>query len=411
MSISIDKEIAFSNFEDYIRNDKTLKDYTNNLSLFYRHITPFVKPTFANFESSTIQEQSAMFIHLVNNQDGIAEKIIRSYVSDLKELYKAKKLAAATLRSRLKGIKAIFDANEIQFYWRKINKGLPRPGKGKDRAYTREELHNMLSISNKLVDRVIITVFSSTGIRVGAWDDLTWADFFPFYESPILDKAPIVKGMGLRVYTGDAEEYWTHGTPECASYILQYKEYWKKRFGSYPQDADPLIVTETHLQPNGMVASTIRMRLVDLAVKCGLRPQLAPGRKRHTVMIDHGMRKYFNTMLRRAKVDFADKEDMMGHKVGLESSYTRYEEADFELWPEYQKAIPFLTISNEDRIRAQLVLEQKEKDVTKSMEFEISEMKKTIQNLSGDKVNSEKVQMSEEKKEKILKLLADNNLL
>jgi len=411
MNQRLEDQIAFQNFADYIRNEKTMTDYTNNLSLFYRHITPFVEPTFSNFKNNTVQEQTAMFVHLINTQDGMAEKIIRSYVSDLKELYRAKKLAAATIRSRLKGIKALFDANEIQFYWKKVNKGLPRPGKGTDRAYTREELHNMLSISNKLVDRVIITVFSSTGIRVGAWDDLTWADFFPFYDSPIPGMEPKVKGMGLRVYSGDAEEYWTHGTPECASYILQYKEHWKKRFGSYPQDADPLIVTETHLQPNGMVASTIRMRLVDLAVKCGLRPTLPPGRKRHTVMIDHGMRKYFNTMLRRAKVDFADKEDMMGHKVGLESSYTRYEEQDFELWPEYQKAIPFLTISDENRMRAQLVLEQTEKDATKSMAFELSEMKKTIQSLSGDKVNSEKVQMSEEKKERILKLLSDNNLL
>jgi len=56
-------------------------------------------------------------------------------------------------------------------------------------------------------------------------------------------------------------------------------------------------------------------------------------------------------MLRRAKVNFADKENMMGHKVGLESSYERYEEADFERFPEYQKAIPFLTIDDSSRLR------------------------------------------------------------
>ncbi len=56
-------------------------------------------------------------------------------------------------------------------------------------------------------------------------------------------------------------------------------------------------------------------------------------------------------MLRRAKVDYLDKEDMMGHKVGLEKHYERYNEEDFERFPEYQKAIPFLTISDEERIR------------------------------------------------------------
>ena len=69
--------------------------------------------------------------------------------------------------------------------------------------------------------------------------------------------------------------------------------------------------------------------------------------------IDHGFRKYFNTMMRRAKVDYLDKEDMMGHKVGLESHYERYNEEDFERFPEYRKAVPFLTVSDEERLRVE----------------------------------------------------------
>ena len=75
---------------------------------------------------------------------------------------------------------------------------------------------------------------------------------------------------------------------------------------------------------------------------------MMPGKKRYEVQLDHGFRKYFNTMLRRARVNFADKEDMVGHKTGLESSYERYVE-DFERFSEYQKAIPFLTISDAAR--------------------------------------------------------------
>jgi len=41
----------------------------------------------------------------------------------------------------------------------------------------------------------------------------------------------------------------------------------------------------------------------------------------------------------------------MGHKVGLEKHYERYQEEDFERFPEYQKAIPFLTISDEEKLR------------------------------------------------------------
>ena len=80
---------------------------------------------------------------------------------------------------------------------------------------------------------------------------------------------------------------------------------------------------------------------------------MIPGKNRYVVQLDHGFRKYFNTMLRRAKVDFADKEDMMGHKVALESSYEIYEEADFERFAEYPKAIPFLTIDDSVRKQAE----------------------------------------------------------
>ena len=52
-------------------------------------------------------------------------------------------------------------------------------------------------------------------------------------------------------------------------------------------------------------------------------------------------------------MDYLDKEDMMGHSTGLEKHYERYCEEDFERFPEYQKAIPFLTISDGERLRAE----------------------------------------------------------
>ena len=57
--------------------------------------------------------------------------------------------------------------------------------------------------------------------------------------------------------------------------------------------------------------------------------------------------------MRRAKVNYLDKEDMMGHKIGLETHYERYLEDDFERFSEYQKAIPLLTISDDERMRVE----------------------------------------------------------
>ena len=50
----------------------------------------------------------------------------------------------------------------------------------------------------------------------------------------------------------------------------------------------------------------------------------------------------------------------MGYKVGLEKNYERYNEEDFEIFPEYEKAIPFLTISDEERSKLIIIKKQKE---------------------------------------------------
>ena len=76
-------------------------------------------------------------------------------------------------------------------------------------------------------------------------------------------------------------------------------------------------------------------------------------------------------MMRRAKVEYLDKEDMMGHKVGLEKHYERYNEDDFERFPEYQKAITFLTISDTERMKFE---NQQLKEEKSSLERKIPEM-------------------------------------
>ena len=84
-------------------------------------------------------------------------------------------------------------------------------------------------------------------------------------------------------------------------------------------------------------------------------------------------------MMRRAKVDYLDKEDMMGHSNGLEGSYERYEESDFERFPEYQKAIPFLTISDEERDKVALMQQQQENDELEKKNQELEEKNNQVE--------------------------------
>lgn len=83
-------------------------------------------------------------------------------------------------------------------------------------------------------------------------------------------------------------------------------------------------------------------------------------------------------MMRRAKVNYLDKEDMMGHKVELEQAYERYQEEDFERFPEYQKAIPFLTISDEERLRIEAAQKQEDIEGLEQKNTEIENLQKRV---------------------------------
>ena len=97
-------------------------------------------------------------------------------------------------------------------------------------------------------------------------------------------------------------------------------------------------------------------------------------------------------MMRRAKVNFLDKEDMMGHSVGLERHYERYQEDDFERFPEYQKAITFLTISNEERVKTEnKTKEEKIKQMESEKDTLIHRLEKEIKSRENTERNVEKI--------------------
>ena len=68
-------------------------------------------------------------------------------------------------------------------------------------------------------------------------------------------------------------------------------------------------------------------------------------------MRSHGLRKFVITQMKMARVDFNDREYLVGHKHsrGLDIHYDRTTEED--LLAEYEKAIPFLTIDPTQRLK------------------------------------------------------------
>ena len=371
---------AYQNFVDSIRDKETFRKYNSYLRLFLDLIPNEMYKQYLqhNPKSRDIQDLASAFTEIAQKNVKNAKDIIQAYARNLKEQIDNNKLSPATAKNRLKPIKALMKSNDIEMSWYLVDKSLPKPGKSLDRAYKKEELQSMMNIATDLTDKVIIVLFSSGGFRVESWNYFTWDDVVYFYN-----KDDSFKGGALRVYRGDIEEYWCFITPEACRYLMLYREEWKSRFFRYPEKNEPLLISLRHNKPVRLGVSGVKSRMTNIVESIGLRPKLKDGRQRHEIMIDHGFRKYFNTMLRRAKVNYLDKEDMMGHKVGLESHYERYQEEDFERFPEYQKAISFLTISDEERLRFEATEKQNDIEQLKEKNTEIQNLHERIDNLEN----------------------------
>jgi len=373
-------ENVYDNFLESMRSSETRRMYVRNLKQFLNLIPNNIFEEYLGEspKSRETEELAASFTNIAKKDINATKQIIKSYVKEINKEVEEGKISPNTVKNRIKPIKALLSANEIDVSWTMINKMFPREVRSDDRAYTKEEIQNMLEHCTDVIDKLIILMFSSAGFRLEAWDYFCWKDVV-FFE----DEKEIHKGAALRVYRGDPEEYWTFITPEACKILLLYKEEWKSRFLKYPNDDDPLIASTRFDRPERLHHKGVRARVDKIVTKIGLRDQLKKGQRRYEVKLDHGFRKYFNTMMRRAKVDYLDKEDMMGHKVGLEKHYERYQEEDFERFPEYQKAIPFLTISDEERIRF-------ENEKLKEEKSEIHTLKERIDRMEHySKINNE----------------------
>jgi len=388
MEISLDKVKTRSDpyqmFLDGIRSPATLRRYKNHLHTFLKLIpnqlyTDSLGKTPKDREAITLAK---FFVELAKKDMDLASDVIATFIKEDKKRVISGEISSQTIPNHIKPIKVLLDANRVPIHWKSLHKLLPRrEAKSKDRAYTREEIQSMLEVATDITDKVIILLFSSGGFRLESWDYFTWEDVI-FFKNNV----GTYKGAALLIYRGDPESYFTFITPEACKALEIYRESWKKDIGVYPKPDDPLIKTVATPMIRRLAQKGVRKRIDKIVSDIGLRPQLPPGVRRHEVQLDHGFRKYFNTMLRRAKVDYLDKEDMMGHKVGLEKHYERYQEEDFERFPEYQKAIPFLTVSDEERIR--LENEKLKEENTEKRQFE--EKIKILEQRQGELENSQK---------------------
>jgi integrase len=408
-----DEEEQEENIDPYtlfvygIRSPYTKESYFRRLRGFFDAI---------NLDkNTTFEERCNMFAYKGRSNSKWAFNNIIRFLYYQKERVEKKEITAGTLHNYIKTLKMFCEVTDIVIPWKKITRGLP---KGRmhadDRAPTLEEIHKIIEYPDRRIKPIVYTMASS-GIRVGAWDYLKWN-----HVSPIVRDGKLVAAK-INVYAGEDDEYVTFITPEAYLYLQSWINY-RRGCGEHVTK-DSWIMRDLwnaaklpKKEERGKINEPIKLqsigvkRLVERALWAqGVRSVLEGGKKRHEFQTDHGFRKWYKTQCEMAGMKSINIEKLMGHSLGM-STNSYYRATSDEILKDYLKAVPFLTISSENRLQKQMedVMEQS-KINSDSIKSQLYEKEQAISNLTER--NSSNTDAIAALSDQILRLTKEINML
>jgi hypothetical protein len=215
------------------------------------------------------------------------------------------------------------------------------------------EFVRLLSFSN-VKHRALILTLASTGMRREALAQLKTSDI------EYLEQYQLYK---IKIYRKTQSEQICFTTPEAAKEIQQYLKI-----------RDSLRQDNSLFQYDNAVSVSVVLRKLVIKAKVGNVHHEAEGDRhgqfRDSIPAAHGLRKFCITQMARAKVDTEVAKLLTGHSIGVRSRYLNY--TDEDLLQEYSKAIDYLTINEENRLR-------KKVEVLKAKRDEIEMLKGQVQ--------------------------------
>lgn len=328
-----------------LKSPVTRERYTFRLGKFFG---------FLGIEGS-ISERCRLFVEKARDAGWLMESVMR-FFQHQKERVERKEISGATVQNFLKCVKLFLEVNDIPFAWKKIKRGLPKGRRhAEDRAPSLEEIRRLIQYPDRRI-RAIVLVAASSGIRIGAWDYLKWKDI-----QPILRNGELVAAR-ITIYRGEEEEHFSYITPEAYAEVKSWMDYRQQSGEPIGKESwlmrdlwDTRVAEGRGLAsvPKRLKSSGVK-RLLERAMWAqGLRKKLEPGSKRHDFSASHSFRKYFHTMCGVAGVKPAVAELMLGHSIGLGSSY--FKPIEQQMLDGYLAAVPLLTVSETEEVRRQLV--------------------------------------------------------
>lgn len=332
-----------------------------------------------------VEEQSETFIIKYKKDDDdtrLLQKNLIQFAGYQKERVTNKELAASTVPNYFKAIKLFCQANNLdnKVNWKVVSKSYPKGLQAADdRAPTLEEIQKLLDFPDRRIKPLVLT-FVSSGIRIGAFETLRWKHITPKYN----EETNEIIAAKIIVYPNDREKYYTFMTPEAYNSVKEWVD--------YRQASGEEITKESYVMrdiwQNGDLEgaknpkplnSTAITRLLNRAWQAQkIRPKLQKGVRRHEFKTGHGFRKYFKTQAEQARISSAMIEMMMGHSLGVSSSYMKPTEE--VMLKEYLQAIDYLTV-NQTVVLINKSLKKQEETIKNSLQEMEKRHKEEIQRL------------------------------
>ncbi len=315
-------------FEGSFRSEATGKTYTKLLNQFL---------TWAKKDHES----------LLLLTDKEIQVLLEDYMLFLKRRYKR-----ASAKTIMAAITKFLIINDKTVNLKKLQMFLPEEEKpGGEKAITTIQVRKMLDYATTIRLKTIIHIFASCGVRP---EGLSLLQIKDLEDMPDGCKS-------LLIYADSLHEYFIFLTPEASTVLDEYLQSRRERGEkltpeSYVIGREPFIVNEKRSKP--VMVNSFESSLSHAMRRAGIS-RIKKG-NRYDIAVCGSFRKRFNTILKKnPNISFTTTEIMMDHSVKQEPSYNKPTKQ--ELFEEYKKAIPYLTISDEERAKHENEKLRKEK--------------------------------------------------
>ena len=170
---------ALNNFYSGIKSQATRKDYDKILKRVLCDILEDVlEGDYSQRANQICTRAKAEPLWIDSLLNAIAVKLKkRTELPKTDKMY----LNPRTVPNYFHPIKKLFVMNDVLFNWDKLFSTYPELDNTNDntRGYNHKEIQTMLQFSNGIMDRTLILVLASSGIRKGAFKTLDWEDLQP----------------------------------------------------------------------------------------------------------------------------------------------------------------------------------------------------------------------------------------